>query len=84
MRHLAKSVYVAVNHVVTHDQRPAWEAYTASNNDWVNQSVMIQSQDKDYYGPNYFNFYTADYIHDTWEEPMPQKEFYLPTWQNGP
>lgn len=84
-RRLAKAVSVTLYNIIEGDQRANWEAYTATHGSaWVNQSVSLQAQDPDYYGPNYFDFYTADYIHDDLEEPVPDRELYLPMWQSSP
>lgn len=84
-KRLAKAAYVALYTFVKGNQRSEWQNYTELEGiDWVNQSVILQSQDPHYYGPNYFDFYTVDYIHDYDEEPMPEGNLYMPIWQNAP
>jgi hypothetical protein len=67
------------------DEREDYEAYTALHGpSWVNESVHLQANDPEYFGPDYFDFYTADYIHDDNEEAVPDRDVYLPTWQSSP
>ena len=83
-KRLSKAAWVAVYSIVQGPQRAAYENYTAANHDWVRQSVEIQSVDPHYYGTNYLDYYTADYIHDYDEEPVVDRDFYMPVWQNAP
>lgn len=83
-RLLAHSVYLAVHHVVTREERAVWEAYTPLHNDWVNASVHAQAIDPKYQGPLVYGSYNADYIRDFFEEPVPERDVYLPTWQVSP
>ena len=83
-RLLAHSVYLAVHHVVARDQRADWETYTPLHNSWVNASVNAQAIDPKYNGPILHEFYNTDYIRDFFEEPVPERDLYLPTWQVSP
>lgn len=81
---MAKATYIATLHVVTREQRRAWENYTATHNDWLNKTIRLQDLDDEFFGPILYDYYTTDYIHDLWEEPAPEKDLYLPEWQYSP
>jgi hypothetical protein len=83
-RRLAKASYVNMIHVVTPEQRADFEAYMPQHNQWLDEGIRIQENDENYYGPIIHDYYTVDYIQDTWELPMPQAEIYLPIWQVEP
>lgn len=89
---LSKSVWTSVYHLVTHEQRPAWENYTAHHNGWIDQDMALQATDPVYHGPVLTEYDNYDVIHDWSEYDKPdggtegveRKEWYLPTWQNAP
>lgn len=52
---------------VSNDQRSDWEQYTASHNDWVEESIDIQEQATSFTGPIIRDYENWDVIH-TYEE----------------
>ena len=83
-RRLGKSIYLTMHHVVEAEERAAWEAYTSMNNAWVNESVVLQANDPDYHGVNYFDHYYLDEIVDNCEYAVPEADRYIPSWQTSP
>lgn len=83
-RILSKSVIISQYLVVEKHQRTDWEAYAAENNAWVNESISMQEKDSNFHGPIVRDFYVVDEIHDYDEESVPEKNWYLPTWQASP
>lgn len=73
-----------ISPVVSAGQRADWEAYTAANNGWVNESVKLQAADPDYHGVNYFDHYYVDEIVDNCEYAVEDAEIYVPSWQSSP
>ena len=84
MRRLARAAQMAIYHVVRREERAKWEAYTATHNSWVNESIKLQDADPDYNGPILYDHYYTDDIYGGWGEPMPEADLYLPTWQAAP
>lgn len=84
IRTLTKSTYLTHYMLVTREQRADWENFTATHSGWVNQSNFVQANDNNYHGPIIWDYYTADYIHDVEEEPMPERELYNPDWMSSP
>ena len=96
----SRAKYLTTYQVVEEEQRKEWEEYTASHNDWVNESIAIQSLDRTYKGPDITDEYLAenytghyDLIHGYdehvfgWEnstDGVNHKGPYLPIWQCTP
>jgi hypothetical protein len=50
--------------IYNQDQRKEWEQYTASHNQWVDESIAIQENHDGYTGPIIKNYTNWDVIHD--------------------
>ena len=89
---LSKSVWTTVYHVVTHEQREAWQNYTKYNNHWIDEDLAVESTDETFSGPIINEYENFDVIHgwDEYDKDEPGKvgtdprDFYLVNWQNAP
>jgi hypothetical protein len=87
IRTLSNAVIINVYPLVSHQEKDAWENYTAANNFWVSESVAIQEGDKNYQGEIVQPSYFVDYIHNDAELPLEEweeRDIYLPNWQSAP
>ena len=94
IRSLAKTAWITQYYVVEDQDRLEWEAYTASHNSWVNESIEFQEYDKTWQGPIVYDYQVWDVIHDYDEYELPEEEqglkgsnsseVYFPNWQNAP
>jgi hypothetical protein len=85
LRSLSKGVFVQQAHIVAESQRLAWEKYTANHNAWVNESLVLQTTDPNYYGVDY----NATSVHNYnvivgHEGPSTGDGPFLPTWHSSP
>lgn len=85
IRSLSKSTTIYMYRLVTSDERMEWERYTAENNQWVNESIRLQAEYRNFHGPIVYDYETIDFIHDYDGEALPyDREIYLPMWQTSP
>jgi hypothetical protein len=78
---------IFINHLplVSPEQREEWEKYSLDNSDWVERSMKIQEQDKNYHGPVIYDFDIYGSIHgDFGDVPYNTTRKLLPNWQVGP
>jgi hypothetical protein len=62
--------------LVTPSQRDEWEAYTVQNDYWVNESIKIQKEFQNYYGPTEYDTESYGTIHGDFAD-IPANERYL-------
>jgi hypothetical protein len=65
---LSSAFYVNIYALIyDQDQRKEWEQYTASHNQWVDESIAIQENHDGYTGPIIKNYTNFNVIHDNGE-----------------
>ena len=84
-RTLSDSIYSGVFPLVTPETRLEWEAYSVANDAWVEESMQMQENDPNYYGPVFYNFTIKKEIHhDFYDIPYNSTRNLLPTWMASP
>jgi hypothetical protein len=80
---LSKSEMVAVCPYVEDSQRAEWEAYSMQNAFWVNETIQMQKEDPNFYGPIIENWTASGTIYGN-KGPVTTSGPYLPMWQGYP
>jgi hypothetical protein len=70
---LSKAIAIYLIPVVTPAKRSKWEAYTLTNDDWVNETLGIQYTWKGYYGPTFDHWEPHGVIHGDFDD-IPRNE----------
>ena len=60
---LTDAVSISLLPIIHPDVRNEWEAYSVSNDEWVNESIAIQDTWDGYYGPIDYGWEPYGYIH---------------------
>jgi hypothetical protein len=84
---LSKAMNMGINMIVKPDERDTWQKYASENHGWIDESVEIQSNDEDWYGPIVREYNTSYDIYGfagPVQEPGPYMDNYLPNWQHAP
>jgi len=82
IRAISSAVTLIIYPFVKPNERQEWEAFAARNNQWVDESIDVQSRDDTYHGPILREYETFDFIHtyDYAENGTSSKGPYLPIW----
>lgn len=83
LRSLSKAVVVQQAHFVTLAQRPEWENYTLTHDQWAADALKVQKTDKNYHGRLYDSYLPDGTIH-SYRGPSEGEGPFLPTWQSSP
>jgi hypothetical protein len=76
---LARTLNIYVLPMVTPKERREWETYAKRNDDWVNETVDVQRDFKNYYGPNEYDIMPHNIIHsDAGNIPYNETYVHLP------
>jgi hypothetical protein len=62
-RAITLGIFIETAVLVQPNQRLTWESYAWANRGWVNQSLVIQKTDPNFYGPSYWNTTTTQSIY---------------------
>jgi hypothetical protein len=85
LRSLSKGVFVQQAHFVQLHERIQWENYTATHNDWVDESLILQTTDPNYYGMHYNTTNVPHYdVIVGHGGPSTGEGPFLPTWHSSP
>jgi hypothetical protein len=82
---LSKGMLFSMYHYVKDEERPLWNTYAISNDNWVLDSVEVQEKalNKTFFGPINRKWVKSD---DIWnyDGAAPKNEFYYAAWQQYP
>jgi hypothetical protein len=65
---LSRTFVMQMLPLVTPSQRDEWEAYTVQNDYWVNESIEVQREFQNYYGPTDYDTESYGTIHGDFED----------------
>lgn len=87
-RSLSDALIVLMHPVVMPEERLKWENYSMDMQGWVEESMIVQASDPNYFGPiviENISEYQYGVIHGDYEDiPYNVTRPMLPQWQNGP
>ena len=83
LRALSKIFLFSLYHYVKHEDRDAWENYTRSHDDWVNQGIETQKTDPTFRGNIVEDWSSLGEI-NFYGSRAEDAEFYIARWQSSP
>lgn len=84
LRSLSRAFIIVQYHAVSAEQRAEWEAYSVTNDAWVDEALQIRRNDVHYHGELMDDYTTEGTIYNNWEYNSSSTGPYMASWQSYP